>query len=257
MAATDPLWSDCQQVIATLLQRHDWQLLDATSFCDQLTVQARAQALSAPDALMKLAIHLYCQRWYTACRSPDQQRPRAYTELAHYLYNRALHQYGDGEVAQEITQEALLLVAQQLDQVQNPGAFLAFALLKLWNAATAYFRQRDRHARRIQPLPEPSAEEQPADLADPQAPQPETIIADNELERQVRQRIEALITVAPRARNQFQAVLLKFLEGYSDAEIATALETDVANVHVLRSRGLNRLRADGVLRQLFEDLVIS
>lgn len=249
--------AQCESILLPFLTGHDWQLLTAHA----LAIRVLARPLppsEAPQAdVIKSAINLYCEAWYTACRESGSRRTRAYTELAHYLYDRALHKYGDREVAQEITHEAILLVAQQLDQVQNPGAFLAFALLKLWNAATAYFRQRDRQARRTQPLPDPTVEEQPSDLVDPQAPLPGLVTESNELERQVRERIDALIAAAPRARSQFQAVLLKFLHGYSDAEIAESLDTDVANVHVLRSRGLNRLRADGVLRQLFEEMVLS
>lgn len=249
--------AQCESVLATFLTSHAWQLLTAQELAIQVWARPLPPGEATQETLMKLAVNCYCESWYAACCASGARRTRAYTELAHYLYDRALHKYSDQATAQEITHEAILLVAQQLDQVQNPGAFLAFALLKLWNAATTYFRQRDRQARRTQPLPGPTLDDQPGDLIDPQAPLPAVITEQNELETQVRARIDALMAAAPRARNQLQAVLLKFLHGYSDAEIATALETDVANVHVLRSRGLNRLREDGALRALFEEMAIA
>ena len=68
-------------------------------------------------------------------------------------------------------------------------------------------------------------------------------------------RLEEIVRQTPRARSQFQAVFLKFLHGYSDEEIAEALDTRVSNVHVLRSRGLKRLRQDAVLQRLAADLL--
>lgn len=245
--------AECRAVLAPLLAAHDWRLIEVEEFCQRvLQHHASAQEIGQ-DGILKSAVNVYCESWHAACRSNGERRQRAYTELAHYLYDRALHKYHDAEMAHEITHEAILLIAQQIDQVRNPGAFLAFALLKLWNAATTYFRQRDRQARRTQPLPDPSEEDQPSEVADQSTPLPAITSERSELERQVRARIEALIAEAPRAQLQFQAVLLKFLHGYSDSEIAEALATDVANVHVLRSRGLNRLRGDTALRQLFED----
>ena len=246
----------CQQIVETLVVRHDWQLWTRVEFAQQIEERVKADEVDE-EALTKLAVNLYCGVWHEACGSSGARRMRAYNELARYLYDRALHKYHDLEMAQEITHEAILLISQQLDQVRNPGAFLAFALLKLWNAATTYFRQRDRHARRSEPLPDPSDVEQPGEVADLQTPQPEAAVVQGELERFVRARIDALIADAPRARSQFQAVLLKFLHGYSDAEIAETLETDVASVHVLRSRGLNRLRTDVVLIRLFEEMIDS
>ncbi|MCB0064142.1 MAG: RNA polymerase sigma factor [Caldilineaceae bacterium] len=246
--------TQCEAALASFLTSHDWQLLTPHELWILILERSLPGGEITQEALINIAINCYCIAWHTACGASDTRRLRAYTELAHYLYDRALHKYGDREVAQEITHEAILLIAQQLDQVQNPGAFLAFALLKLWNAATTYFRQRDRQARHTQPLPDATVEDQPRELVDLHASLPMAVTESNELEQQVRTRIDALIAAAPRARSQLQAVLLKFLYGYSDAEIATALETDVANVHVLRSRGLNRLRADQELRQLFEEI---
>jgi len=68
-------------------------------------------------------------------------------------------------------------------------------------------------------------------------------------------RLEEIFREAPQARNQLQAVFLKFLFGYSDEEIAVTLGTDVPNVHVLRSRGLKRLRGDPELRGLAQDIL--
>ena len=83
---------------------------------------------------------------------------------------------------------------------------------------------------------------------------PEESVIAGDLANALLARVGELMQQAPRAQQQFKAVLLKFLYAYSDEEIAEELATEVQNVHVLRSRGLKRLREDEVLRRLFEDV---
>lgn len=256
----------CHAILTTLLVGHDWQLLTVPELYPLVMQRLAAQqevpagvpqgvsAAVTEEVVSKVAVNLYCEIWHAACGTTGERRARAYIELAHYLYDRALHKYGDRELAQEITHEAILLVAQQLDKCRQPGAFMAFALLKLWNAATTYFRARDRQAQHTQPMPEESEDAQSVPVA-PVAAMPERVAVDNALTTTLFTRVGELMVEAPRAQQQLKAVMFKFLYDYSDQEIADVLDTDLANVHVLRSRGLKRLRTDPVLQQLFAEMV--
>jgi DNA-directed RNA polymerase specialized sigma24 family protein len=250
------LQAECQSVVTDLVQRHGWQLLETQTFAKQLLVRAQESGAVDAEALTPLAVNLYCLAWYAACRSQGPLRARAYQELAHYLYDRALHKYGDADMAHDMAQDALILIYEQIDDCHNPGAFMAFALLKLWNAATTYFRMRHRHVEQTELLPADETEEASPEWVDRMLPLPETTSVDRELAATLIVRVNALVQASPRAHKQYLAVLYKFLHGYSDQEIAGALETDVAGVHVLRSRGLSRLREDPVLRQLAEEYLV-
>jgi DNA-directed RNA polymerase specialized sigma24 family protein len=251
----------CQAIVDQLIARHGWALLDAAEYGRRLQIRVQAvwpaaapnAAPELPDAetLTKLAVNLYCEVWYEACAGAGERRLQAYSELARYLYDRALYKVNDGDAAQEITHEAILLVADQLPNCRNPGAFMAFALLKLWNASTAYFRARDLLARQTLAMPGGGDEEPGGDLPDRTAVTPEDAAVRSEIKDQLMARFVMLMLESPRARNQLLAVLLKFMSGLSDEEIAAELATDVPSVHVLRSRGLKRLREDGILRDLF------
>lgn len=247
------LSEQCVAVVCRLLDRHDWRLLDQPEFSAQVRTRAQETGASDDEAVTTLAINLYCQVWHAACGDAGQRRERAYIELAHYLYDRACHKYGDAEMAREITQDAIVLVAEQLENCQNPGAFMAFALLKLWNAATTYFRRRDRQRAHTAPLPDEHAAARFRGRAVPSPQSPETTAVDRAMRQALLARLEEIVHQAPRARNQLRAVFFKFLHGYSDEEIAEALDTSVSNVYVLRSRGLKRLRQDAVLRRLARD----
>lgn len=251
---TNPQREMCRTVVRRLITKHDWQLLGEEDFTAQVLARAQTSPASSEEEITRLAVNLYCQAWHTACGSPGVRRDRAYTELVRYLYDRARHKYGDAELAQEIAHDAVILVAEQLDNCQNPGAFMAFAMLKLWNAATDYFRRRDRRLARTAPLPD-EADQEHIPLVDPSALHPEAAVIDATLSEALLLQLEEVFRQSPRAHNQLQAVLLKFLFGYSDEEISVALGTDVPNVHVLRSRGLKRLRGDPELRRLARDIL--
>jgi len=241
------------------MQRHGWRLLEESAFAGRLLARAQREENAAPEGLTALAVNLYCTIWHEACRGSGSRRSRAYQELAHYLCDRALHKYGDKEMAHEIAQDALLLIFEQVESCRNPGAFMAFALLKLWNAATSYFRQRDRDLERVEPLPSEQTPESgdsgdgAPELVDRSTPLPEQETVARELTTAVMGRVAELVAASPRAQKQLLAVVYKFVQGYSDEEIAQALATDVAGVHVLRSRGLSRMREDTVLRQLAQN----
>ena len=250
MGSIDSLRS--QSIIAALCERHQWQLLARDAWGAQL-----AARISIDDAgeeeLRRGAVNLYCEAWYAACQPGHPQRDRAYEELARYLYDLALAKYREADLAAELTQDAILLVAEQLDRCRHPGAFMAFMMMKLWNAATTHFRRRNRQQEHTAPLPEPE-EDVTAALHDVTALTPETTAIQQDDAQRVLRRMGEILREAPRAQKQIQAVLLKFLCAWSDEEIADELQTDVANVHVLRSRGLKRLRGDALLQKLVAEI---
>ena len=71
---------------------------------------------------------------------------------------------------------------------------------------------------------------------------PETEVEERQMTAEFLQWLRDVIEANPRARKQLLAVAMKYLEEWDDEEIAAALGTTVANVHVLRSRGLAKLR---------------
>lgn len=254
--SADQLDQHCNAVVRRLIERHGWSLIDEADFSARVLARAQSEDVAPDgDAIKSLAINLYCEELYDACCSAGQRREQAYSELARYLYDRANYKYGDPEMARVITHDAIILLSEQLDNCRKPGAFLAFAMLKLWNAATTYFRKRDRRQERTESLPEEHPEERSSVYARPTSETPEATVIDAAMSEALLARLEEIFCEAPRARRQLRAVFLKFLYGHSDGEIADALDTKVSNVYVLRSRGLKRLRADPALRQLADDVL--
>lgn len=237
--------------IDRLCDRHQWQLLSRNEFATEVA----ALNPVSDDAIVRYATNYYCKVWHGACCPDHPLRDRAFQELARYVYDRAVYKYSDADLAQELSQETIILVAEQIDRCREPGAFMAFVMMKLWNAATAYFRMRDRHTTRQVDLTVANSHEVDLALANRGQLLPELHAVQAENTERIVARLAEIMQAAPRARNQLLAVLLKFLAALSDEEIASELNTDVANVYVLRSRGLKRLRKDALLRELATEIV--
>lgn len=251
--------TQCQEVVAHLVKRHQWQLLPTKEFALRLHQRVIATGGEHHEGVLTTqAINLYCIEWYEACASEGERQERAFAELSRYLYDRALYQYKDAELATEFVQEALFRVFRLLHTCKNPGAFLTFTMFKVRQAATDYFRKRDRERLRTETLSEDQAIDRAGDgtnqfVDSTRLPLVETVI-DVEKAEAVLERIAELIAQNPRAKNQFLAVILKYLYDWSDKEIARELGISVGNVHILRNRGRKRLGNDPVLSELWSGL---
>lgn len=231
----------CQQAARVVIDRHNWRLLDPSSLA--LAASALMESAMASAGAMAQAERacqqVYAQTLYLAAQDPARQTA-AYSELHAYLYRIAQHQRP--ELAEDAAQEAILGVFQTIASCREPRAFLKFAIYQLM---TAFRRLAPQNAAVSAPLEwdapvsqeGESFGEQMAGSADTQSEVEQSVRA-GELLRWLR----AVVAANPRARNQILAVVMKYLEGRDDADIAAALDTTVANVHVLRSRGLEKLR---------------
>jgi RNA polymerase sigma-70 factor (sigma-E family) len=119
---------------------------------------------------------------------------------------------GDNAVAEELVQDAFARVHQRWAKVDNPGAYLHVAVL---NTARNEVRRRSRRQRPVGPQPDAHVDEANVELLD------------------------ALRALSERQR---AAVVLRFYEGRSEAEIAELLHVRPGTVKSLVHRALDRLR---------------
>ena len=164
-----------------------------------------------------------------------QKREVAFGDLYRFLYRAAYNRWP--ELAEDATQRALVLVYEQIDRCREPGTFLAFALNKLRHAF-----QQEQRARKSS---DASIDEEDLDLVltDGEPDALEQRLLSEESTTALLQAVERLAD--PRQRS---VVLWKFFGGLSDEEIGRQLGIQPGHVRVLRHRGLDRLRADAVLK---------
>lgn len=163
------------------------------------------------------------------------KRARAFEEIALVeVYDRfspeifryAMRFLGSSDQAEECVSETFRRFLEALKKGMGPRNFLRAYLYRVaHNWVTDYYRR--------QPQPELPLE---ANLhADPAADPSRSVAL--ELERQeVRQ---ALLSLTP---DQRQVIVLKYLEDWSNQEVAEALEKPVGAVKSLQHRALNALR---------------
>lgn len=211
--------------IAQLLANQDWQLVDAdallSAVCESSDVDDTAQMLR------RRAIHEYSKVLYDACcqHKDPARRERAFHELHRYLYRAVYNRWP--ELAEDITQQAVLIVAEQLDRCRQPGTFLSFALFKSRDAMKRVLRDEERWRTRTTPLSETFVDEAVRPLA-------ARVISEERTAA-----VQSAVALLP-ARLQ-QVLMLKYDLGYDDAEISKQLDITVNYVRVLRNRARKRL----------------
>jgi DNA-directed RNA polymerase specialized sigma24 family protein len=208
----------CQAAVRQLINDFNWQLLPEEEF-----VARSAKTLAENPAMtpIQACLNVYSRQSYDDCQDVRRQE-QAYRELDYYLRRIACRRRPN--LAEDATQEALRLVFEQIDTCRNPGAFLRFAQFKLLQAIKI-----------VDPSPHPPP---------PLPPQlsTEDIVLSSEKTEDLWRCIRHVWETRPRARDQLRVVLWKYIEELSDEEIATQLNKTSAQVHVLRSRGMKKLR---------------
>ncbi len=231
---SDDLNQRYRDVVDRLMARYGWTLLDREEFA------RRVEACVTSGEVVELApaaFHVYCQSLHAACAGAEGHDVQAtgFTELHRYLYAISYREIVDLPAAErdDIVQETLLRIWQHMSGYRRPSAFLAIAAYELRNVIRPWWSRSEL------PVSLDACAEQPSETSDDDVLA--TVLAD-ELREQVKVDFDEAYCRHPRAKQQLEAVWLKFIAGLDDETIGTLLRKPVTNVHVLRSRGLKLLR---------------
>jgi RNA polymerase sigma factor (sigma-70 family) len=235
----------CWKAVDALLDRHEWRLLDRPEFARRALDQLRRSV--ARDA-QRAATFVYSQALHTACSGAEglERQNRAYTELFAYLYERALRRYAD--MGEEVSQRAIASTFANFKRCRQPGAFLAFALQQMLDAARSLRREQQPNERAA---PVGAHEQALGDqIADQRQPDPAEALIAGELHTRFEQLAQEFLRKHPRAAKQFAALRLKYIDSLDDMTIAAQLGVPVKSVYVLRTRAMEKLRAEPAWRAL-------
>lgn len=244
--ADDDLDQRCRAAVDRILARHGWQLLDRDEFIVRVVACVESGEVGDPA---RAAIYVYCCRLHAVCcgSATHEQQEIGFIELQHYLYQLSFRELADlpADLRWEAVNETLLRIWQKRSSYYKPGAFLAVAAFELRNVLRPWW------SRPITPLSLDSDTEQP----DPDVEvDPLMHALQNELSQRVKLCFDDVLRRHPRAKQQLEAVWLKYIAGLDDEAISIHLGKTVANVHVLRSRGLSLLRIEPGWQQMAGDL---
>lgn len=240
-----------RSVIVRLLAKWQWQLASVDELVTAVGQASPAGAELTEKQIGYLARGEYGRCLHAAARGADRGRQeRAFTEIGAYLYALARARGYPAEHVQEAVQAALVRIYARSEECRNPAAFLHWCWLQLRETLRPPSASLGGDAIELD-KPSGDDDEEAAEIADERAISPEQRAVCVALWKQFLDRITALCTgEAKRAANQIAAVLSKFLAGLEDREIAEQMVTTTANVQVLRSHGLQRLRGDQEIVQI-------
>jgi RNA polymerase sigma factor (sigma-70 family) len=160
MTHDDALRDTCREAARRLLARKGWELVEdeAEFVIGVVRETTRRQALIVPgrqaqkplSAIIEDAtVNCYGHVWHAACRAHGTPRQRrAFTELYEHLLPAAVRTAGgDQRLAEESTQEALISVWKNLNDVRDAGSFLSWS----WRIVTREVQSRlRRNARQLE-----------------------------------------------------------------------------------------------------------
>ena len=160
-------------------------------------------------------------------RSFDRQALAAiYDEFQQPIYRYIYRQVGDVEVARDLTADVFQRFLQALQKNQGPDDQLKAWLYRVaHNSVIDYYRRR-QHRQHL-PLDERVVEKSDG---------PATLAERNISAKQVR---EALVQLTP---DQREVITLKFLEGFTNVEVADLLNKPIGAVKSLQHRALAALQ---------------
>lgn len=208
-------------------------------------------------------------RLHAACTAETlQEREAGFKELGRLLYTVLWRRTAGNprleELAADCMQESLLVIWRCLDEDRGPehpdrfvGWCSAIALNKLREAlrrlepkTTGRRSKRVAQSRQtsLERARHPDGRSLSASLADA-APD----LDETQSYRELRALVQEIASIEAISENSRLVLLKGFIEGWDDAELAAHLGTSRANVHVIRSRDLAKLRkAAGFLDRLKE-----
>ncbi|MCU1624953.1 MAG: polymerase, sigma-24 subunit, subfamily [Frankiales bacterium] len=153
----------------------------------------------------------------------DDERDSFLAHVYPRLFRSALLLTGQQTAAEDLVQEAMVVVLVKWRQVRRADSPEAYVRRVMTNAYLAQFRRRSRHEM-------PSA---PEDL-------PESRSDDHSVRYSARDAVMMLLGELP--PRQRAAVVLRHYDRYSEAETAQLLGCSLGTVKSLTSRGLAALR---------------
>ena len=251
---TDTPWlAECEAVARRVVANQGWALVERW---DEFVAEVARSVADGPAGrvgedpekrIERAVTRAYCPLLYAACCPRHGPRcVRAFEELGRYLHAVALRRTEDREAAAEAAQRALEIVYAHLDDVREPWAFLGYARVILLRELTP--RRGQGRLLRFVPLRGDDPDEPGVQPSDPQADADRAEAERGMDEVALREAIRRCL----RSRQQREVILRLFLDEQSVVQVADALGTTSANVWVLKSRALDRLRQCPDLTRLLE-----
>jgi RNA polymerase sigma-70 factor (sigma-E family) len=131
---------------------------------------------------------------------------------------------GDAALAEDLVQDAFVRVAGRLAHLRDPGAFDAYLRRTVVNLARSHLRRRKLERGYLERVRHEAS--------------PETVATEGSVE----DRETLWVAMASLSERQRSAIVLRFYEDLSEAQIADVLRCRPGTVKSLVSRGLEALR---------------
>jgi len=241
----------CQRLIQDMINKFGWNPGRDTPGLQQ-GILAAPLTVGQAQTLEHTVMRCYCAHWYAACRSADAVRQHnAFAALHAYLFHKAIYvavvRYNEErayaeQIAADSAQEAILIVWQKLNEVKEPGSFLAYAKLVVT-------RNMLRKLQKEGDMDSLDAEDAP-DVADNRQP---PAIAAEDVQDEAQRQVEEAIRRCLDNEAKFQVIVEHLLNNKTLKQVADLLGKKPGDVRQIKRRSLAQLQKCEEMRKLMND----
>ncbi len=247
----------CRRVVGRLLSQRKWHLVEdvetfAREVCAEVETRAPGAALPSDQAVEHVIVNLYSRRWHAACGAAGTPEQRiAFEDLYERLYRRAYYvAHYDEQIAQDSAQAAMLNIWKNLAKVKNPGLFDSWAQTILVREVLGRIQEYEPVVINFTDLQRDDDEED--DISE--FPDPSADIMPPGMTDELRERLKVAIHQCLQNDRSELIIMLFFLDGLSDKQVAEALAIRPTRLAVLKFRALDKLRHCEALLRVLEEL---
>jgi RNA polymerase sigma-70 factor (ECF subfamily) len=161
-----------------------------------------------------------------AQKSDRQAIAALYAAYQARVYRYITYRVGDAAIAEDLTADVFVLMVKHIGKYEYRGRpFLAWLYTIAGNVCKMYYRSQNQAE--FEPLPEEMIDHD----------------TDPEASAHIRLTHDRLLKAMPHLTDdQRQVILLKFIEGFSNREMATILDKTEGAIRILQHRALAALR---------------
>lgn len=243
-----------RQIVREMRNKRGYGFLSEEDFVTRVYTQAlqndkcyraaqKGSDLTGP--ISRLAKNIYSKAIYGGCRSNHAEvQNRAYKELGYYLYRVAYNVVApkgcSAYLAEECTQQALMQLHSHIENVREPGGFLAFAIT---TTKRICFRAVEKAIKRGD-CEENPVKDEPSIFEMVTTENPKTTALLDCL-------LEAIARLAN--KDMRMVLILEHFAGLDNNRIALILDQQKNNIFKLRHDAKKKLKTDQILRECVQD----
>ena len=258
----------CRRIMRRVFEEKGWLLVreeEEENFLDEIVVEALKRVSEKPglppEQIVREAVtNRYCHLWHWACGLEKSViQDTALRELHRLIYQAVSKIVEDHHLAEDLTQQAMIIIWRKLDQVRDPGSFIEWSktiarreALRQVTKATNVRNKPGNEIRRTIQFEQDSDDDAFFSQVRETFTRQEPTMRD-----EIRAELEAAIRTCLRSKMQQEVIIRCILDDKEHKIVAEELGISTARLFVFKVRAIAHLRRCDKFKNTLSDLTLE